>query len=166
MRATYTNCYNLTGNAYFYSNNISNISNCFSGRYNTTALNIYVHNNTTSLNTLLINNTSSLVGQSITWTDDIAANGCHYNTAFNIYIYPVENVENTRLENEYDTTLEVLNENEYIDINDNSATTKTNWIYAAAPLTIDSGYACAVNVNMSDLENITIEKTGGKQYEL
>ena len=51
------------------------------------------------MTTLLTNNTSSLVGTNITWTDDTATNGCYYNTYYNIYIYPVENVAAARTAN-------------------------------------------------------------------
>jgi hypothetical protein len=42
--------------------------------------------------------TYSIVGNSITWDTD-TANKCSYNTAYNIYIYPVANVENARIAN-------------------------------------------------------------------
>ena len=51
------------------------------------------------MTTLLYNNTSSLVGNTITWTDDTATNGCYYNTSYNIYIYPVANVAEARVAN-------------------------------------------------------------------
>jgi hypothetical protein len=37
-----------------------------------------------------------MIGSAITWTDDTTTNGCYYNTAYNIYIYPVENVAAAR----------------------------------------------------------------------
>jgi hypothetical protein len=51
------------------------------------------------MTTLLTNNTSSLVGATITWTDDTATNGCYYNTQYNIYIYPVDDVAAARTAN-------------------------------------------------------------------
>jgi hypothetical protein len=47
----------------------------------------------------MISNYYSIVGSPITWTDDFATNGCYYNTSYNIYIYPVANVEATRIAN-------------------------------------------------------------------
>ena len=99
MVMAYHNCRNLAGNTYVYSDNISNIASCFNGRYNTSALNIYVNNGTTSLTTLLTSNSNSMVGLKITWADDTVTNGYYYNTYYNIYIYPVENVHNARIAN-------------------------------------------------------------------
>ena len=49
------------------------------------------------MNTCLYNNAStSMVGTNITWSD---FNNRYYNTAYNIYIYPVENVYNARINN-------------------------------------------------------------------
>ncbi len=95
MSSTYQNCYNLSGNMYFYSNNIRDISNCFYGRNTSNRLNLYVHINSTT-NTTLHNKADNLVGKPITWTN---AGSYQYNTAFNIYIYPVVNVEAMRVIN-------------------------------------------------------------------
>jgi hypothetical protein len=51
------------------------------------------------MTTLLRNNTFTLVGGAITWTNDTATNGCYYNTAYNIYIYPVANVAEAKIAN-------------------------------------------------------------------
>jgi hypothetical protein len=99
MYGTYYNCYNLSGNMYMYSNNVSNMKNCFYGKNNSNRYNIYAYQGTTTWNTLRINNKSSMVGANITWTDDVAANGCYYNTKYNIYIYPVANVAEARIAN-------------------------------------------------------------------
>lgn len=99
MFIAYHNCPNLYGNGYFYSNNVADIQNCFYGRNTSNYLNLYVPANSTTLNTCLYNNTSSMVGTSIDWTDDIATNGRYYNTQYNIYIYPVENVAAARAAN-------------------------------------------------------------------
>ena len=99
MYYTYFDCSNLASNGYFYSNNISNMHNCFWNWPNTRYLNLYLPANSTSLTTALTNNTSSLVGANITWTDDLATNNCYYNTQYNIYIYPVENVAAARTAN-------------------------------------------------------------------
>jgi hypothetical protein len=99
MADTYFNCYNLMGNAYFYSTKITNVARCFNGRNTSNVLNIYVPINSNSLNTCLRNNSQSLVGTDCTWADDTATNGCYYNTAYNIYLYPVENVAAARTAN-------------------------------------------------------------------
>jgi YHS domain-containing protein len=99
MSSTYENCYNLTGNGYFYSSKLNDIDNCFYGRSTSNQLPLYVPSNSTTLTTCLINNTRSMVGANITWTDDTAANGCYYNTTYNIYIYPVTNVAEARIAN-------------------------------------------------------------------
>jgi hypothetical protein len=99
MINTYTNCRNLTGNGYFYSPKVSSITNCFYGRNTNNQLSLYVPSNSTTLTTCLFNSTSSMVGNTITWTDDTAANGCYYNTAYNIYIYPVANVAEAKIAN-------------------------------------------------------------------
>jgi hypothetical protein len=41
----------------------------------------------------------SLVEATITWTNDYTTNGCYYNNAYNIYIYPVTNVAEARIAN-------------------------------------------------------------------
>ncbi len=92
MINTYYNCPNIHGNFYVLSNNINDATNCFGGKDNGKRLNIYVSENSTSLNTCLYNNTSSLVGKNITWTNNYNVNKCYYNTVYNIYIYPVNNV--------------------------------------------------------------------------
>jgi hypothetical protein len=97
MYQTYYNCYNLHGNAYFYSNSISNVVKCFCGRNTSNKLSIYVHEGSTT-NTKVMNTDFlySLTGSTITWTNDYATNGCYYNTSQNIYIYPVANVAAAR----------------------------------------------------------------------
>ena len=91
MYHAYYNCYNLsTGTSYFYSSNVNNAANCFYGKNSSRRYNIYVPANSTTLNTCLKNtSTTSLVGAAITWTN---AGSYHYNTVYNIYIYPVANV--------------------------------------------------------------------------
>ena len=99
MYYAYSDCPNLFGNGYFYSNKVDSIQNCFYGRNTSNHLNLYVPANSTTLNTCLYNNTSSMVGASIDWTDDITTNRRYYNTKYNIYIYPVENVAAARAAN-------------------------------------------------------------------
>ena len=98
MAETYSNCKNIGANAYFYSNKISgsNCRNCFYAKDNSKRLNIYVHANTNTNTTVHCNNSYSLVGATITWTD---AGTYQYNTAYNIYIYPVDSVAAYRLLN-------------------------------------------------------------------
>jgi hypothetical protein len=97
MAYCYSNCGNLQGNAYFYANNVVNFRNCMVNRDVVNMLNVYVHAGSNTLTKCL--NTSatySLVGKAITYTNDIAANGCYYNTSYNLYIYPVDNVASIR----------------------------------------------------------------------
>jgi hypothetical protein len=100
MYNTYSYCINLHGNAYFYSNSVSNVKDCFYGRNTSNRLNIYVHaGTTTSTKVMNTSRSYSLTGKTITWTDNFATNGCYYNTAQNIYIYPVANVAAARAAN-------------------------------------------------------------------
>ena len=96
MGATYRSCKNLAGNAYFYSSKVSNVANCFSGKNNSRRLNIYVVSGSTTNTTVHITNKKSLVGVNIAWTD---AGSYQYNTTYNIYIYPVSNVAQARINN-------------------------------------------------------------------
>ena len=95
MYCAYENCPNLYGDMFVYSNKVSNATDCFIGRNTSKILNLYVPASSTTLTTCL--NTSdptSLTGTNITWTND-TANNRYYNTTYNIYIYPVANVEQT-----------------------------------------------------------------------
>ena len=96
MSSTYYNCYNLYGNMYMYSNNVSDMSNCFRGRNSYNILNIYVLENSISMNTVLINNTRSINGTNITWVNN---NGNYYCSEINTYVYPVTNITETRISN-------------------------------------------------------------------
>jgi hypothetical protein len=102
---TYCNCYNIGANAYFFSHKVNNAQSCFGLRDTSKRLNIYVpqqgySSSYNTLGTCLYTNDSSLIGQNITWTNDITTNGCYYNTAQNIYIYPVDNSYQSYKENE------------------------------------------------------------------
>jgi hypothetical protein len=98
---TYANCPNLSSNAYFYSNKITSASKCFYGRNTRKRLNLYIPSNGNTKNTCLSDMSSkSLTGTSIIWTNSFATNGCYYNTAQNIYIYPVSNVAQVYNNNE------------------------------------------------------------------
>lgn len=90
-RAFY-NCKNISGNAYFYAKTFVNrlaVQNCFGGRNVSNRLNIYVIAGSDVNTRVHYNNIYSLVGATITWTN---AGSYQYNTAYNIYIYPVANV--------------------------------------------------------------------------
>ena len=99
MYYAYCNCIGLSSNGYFCSNKITNVCRCFGNRNISKRLKLYVPESSTTLNTCLYNNTYSLTGVSITWTNDMAANRCYYNTAQNIYIYPVANVADAYYKN-------------------------------------------------------------------
>ena len=60
-------------------------------------LNIYAIANSKTVATLT-NESKSIVKNSITWTYE-ATNQRYYNTFYNIYIYPVTNVEAVRIAN-------------------------------------------------------------------
>ena len=96
MAWTYYGCPNIYGNSYFYSKNVSNMCNCFRGRNPSKRLNIYVYNNSTTMRTCLYNNVSSMVGENIKWS---YFSNKYYNTAYNIYIYPVQNVYTAKINN-------------------------------------------------------------------
>jgi hypothetical protein len=103
MSYAYYGCNNLSGNAYFYSNNINNVDGCFGHKVNVynsstlnSRLNIFVYENTKSLNTLL---NSRLISGTLNWTNDVANSGAYYNTYYNMYIYPVANIEAVRVAN-------------------------------------------------------------------
>lgn len=125
MAYTYYNCTNLHGNAYFYSNSVSNVVNCFYGRNVSNRLNIYVHSGSTTNTTVLYNDSKSLVGSPITWVDDYSTNGCYYNTSYNIYIYPVVNVAAARLINDFDPEVDLI-DFEYTE-EDDGTYTLTAW---------------------------------------
>jgi hypothetical protein len=96
---TYRNCTNIRGNAYFYSNNISSVCNCFNGRSTSNRLNIYVHAGSTSNTRLRYSNALSIFGASaVTWSTN-STNNCFYNTRRNVYVYYVANVEASRIAN-------------------------------------------------------------------
>jgi hypothetical protein len=97
MYYSYFNCINLSGNMYVYSANINNVRNCLYSRNTSKMLNIYILANTTTNSYFHGNHyTNSIVGVNVTWTN----NGvCQYNTTRNIYIYPVANIEEARMNN-------------------------------------------------------------------
>ncbi len=93
MHSTYCMCDKLSGNAYFYSSKITNVVNCFQKSSYPRRLNLYVPSSSTTETTVLRSDASSLIGAEITYTN---AGTYHYNTKYNIYIYPVSNVAAAR----------------------------------------------------------------------
>jgi hypothetical protein len=112
MSGAFSNCINIR-DAYLYSKSVTNVTvrsytdsgykwfGVFYGKNNSSRLNIYVPENSTTLTTCLNSSYNySLIGSaSITWTNDLTKNGYYYNTAYNIYIYPVSNVAEVRAAN-------------------------------------------------------------------
>ena len=96
MSYAYYYCSKLSGNAYFYSQEITNVKYCFKVGNREPRLNIYVIKDSVTNDTIHITNSLSLGGTTITWTDEGAY---QYNTQYNIYIYPVANVEQARIDN-------------------------------------------------------------------
>jgi hypothetical protein len=156
MSEAYYRCYNLSGNMYMYSNNVSNMKNCFYGKNNSRRYNIYAHPNTITWNTLIRSNSLSLMGYSITWTNDITTNGCYYNASYNVYIYPVVNVRKAYLDIEFNSNISpnIYNVNY---INSETIQPKTSWAYNGVNENIDNGYMIAVPLNLTTLENVTID---------
>jgi hypothetical protein len=72
------------------------LSSCFKGRNSSNMLNIYVHAGTTTNTRVHYANFLSIIGSNITWTN---AENYQYNTTYNIYIYPVANVDAARIAN-------------------------------------------------------------------
>jgi hypothetical protein len=96
MCGAYQDCANLT-TAYLYSKNITNVQNCFAKHNNSIRLDVYIYSGKTNTNTSLMRqNSLSVVGKSITWT---ASQNCQFNTTYNIYIYPVANIDAVRIAN-------------------------------------------------------------------
>lgn len=89
MWRTYHSCYNLRGNAYFYSPYVENMSSCFENRNTSNCLNIYVKSNSVTNTTIHYTTSQSIVGNTVEWTN---AGSYQFNSYYNIYIYPVENV--------------------------------------------------------------------------
>ena len=84
----YANCYNLSSKAIVYSNQVYDMRGCFSNRNTATRLDVYLPAEGATLQNSLYNDYRSIVGTDIEWTNDVTTNGCYYNTAFNIYLYP------------------------------------------------------------------------------
>ena len=100
MTNAYRDCTKIQGNAYIYSKYVQNFRHCFRNRDASNMLNLYIQNNSTSLTSVRKEtSTASLTGTAISWTDAISTMGCYYNTKHNIYIYPVSNVAESRMNN-------------------------------------------------------------------
>jgi YHS domain-containing protein len=102
LSGTFQSCPKLQGNGYFFSSNITNVSNSFKNRGGSAnRLNLYVPANSQTLRTCVQNYyNNSFFGYKHDWTNDFATNGYYYSDYYNIYIYPVANVENVYRENE------------------------------------------------------------------
>lgn len=103
----YSNCPLIKGNAYVFSKNLytganakrKSVRGCFFGRDNSNMLNIYVPkgcNTAYSFRERYAN--GSITSTNITWTNS-TTNNCFYNTQYNIYVYPVANVYESKLAN-------------------------------------------------------------------
>jgi hypothetical protein len=100
----YANCYNISSNIYIYSNKVRSLSDAFSGVINgSRRFNIYVPKTgpNSSYNTCnsIINGYCYLAGSWISFTSDMTTNGYYYNAALNLYVYPVSNVAQARMNN-------------------------------------------------------------------
>ena len=92
VKNTFEGCISLT-KCYIFSTRINNAYGCFANTNTSKRLDIYVTNGSRSLDTLISTYASySITGSAMTWTNDFATNGYYYNTAYNIYIYPVNDV--------------------------------------------------------------------------
>jgi hypothetical protein len=120
MSSAYSGCYNITGspvcgpnvtdvsyaydycsnfkpNVYFYSNNITSVTNCFGAWGSRNMLNIYVPQNSITLNTCLNENRyKSITGSNCRWISD---GNYYYDTNSRFRIYPVADVEAARTAN-------------------------------------------------------------------
>jgi hypothetical protein len=90
---------NLKSNAYIFSKSVQNTKGCFGGRNSLKRLNLYVPDNSITRATVLSQAINSVLGFGISYSYD-SSNNCYYNTTQNIYIYPVDNVVQTRLDND------------------------------------------------------------------
>ena len=163
MECTYNGCTNLSCNAYFYSKYLNGIRNCFYVRNTSAPLKVYVPMNSKTFHTVYHRNVYgdySLIGRSITWTDDMLTNNCYYNTAYNLYLYPVESVAKSYLNNELGNIFEPIDDNKYISNYNATSSIKTTWNYSASSLPIDAGEAFIVNINVDDLASITLNSMG------
>jgi hypothetical protein len=97
MRMAYQNCYNLYGDMYVWSNEVSNAVNCFSGRNTSRRLNIICnghylgHGSEAPISYNTFTN-QSIVGVVPTWTTGTSDKKPHYdqmvyNSTYNIYVY-------------------------------------------------------------------------------
>lgn len=100
MDRAYSGCCNIYGNGYFYSNKINSVANIFYNRNTLNRFNLYLPSTGISLNTFITKTgKNSPVGSTLTWTNDMENSGCYYNTQYNFYIYPVDNVAAAREQN-------------------------------------------------------------------
>ena len=111
MFGTYYGCTNLSNIAYIYSNEVTDVTNCFYGRDNTKTLYIYVPTTGNTLNTFLTNTASSIIGEPITWAD-YTSMGCYVNSDQRIYIMPVDDVAQKHHEDVNSTYTKIIIEEE------------------------------------------------------
>jgi hypothetical protein len=157
MGYAYYNSTNIRGNAYFYSSNIINVRSCFENRRTNQMLNVYVQANTITANTVLNGSNSvynSITGKQFTWTDD-TTNARYYNTTYNIYVYPVENVRQTYLNHKVPDALSISYiKNEYIQLKDNLPSSEVGELdFERHAAEIDSGFLFSI-----DLESELFDK--------
>ena len=96
---TFYGCKNLKSNAYIFSEHVQNAKQCFGGRNSLKRLNLYVPDNSITRATVLSQTINSVLGFGMSYTYD-SLNNFYYNTTQNIYVYPVDNVVQTRLDND------------------------------------------------------------------
>jgi hypothetical protein len=111
MHEAYYGCANLSNIAYIYSNEVTDVTNCFYGRDNTKTLYIYVPTTGNTLNTFLTNTASSIIGEPITWAD-YTSMGCYVNSDQRIYIMPVDDVAQKHHEDVNSTYTKIIIEEE------------------------------------------------------
>ena len=100
MHFAYYGCTKIQGNMYIYSKYVIDFNECFQNRDVSNMLNLYIQNGSTSLTSAMkATSSTSLTGTAISWTNEMSNMGCYYNTAYNIYIYPVSNVADARINN-------------------------------------------------------------------
>lgn len=101
MYYAFFGCRNLSGNAYIYSNTLTNTQYCFINRDINARLNIYVHAGS-STNTYIYQKAriaNALFNKIYIFTRN-TSNSCYYNASCNTYVYYVNNVEDAYKANE------------------------------------------------------------------
>ena len=86
MYCTYRNCTNVYGDMYIYSNNITNMIDCFSGRNTSKQLNIFVNFGTNSYTSV---RTNIIADEALDWTVPDGSIYCYNDTA-NILVFNMQ----------------------------------------------------------------------------